>query len=84
MEVLEEIVLPEVGPLAVNSCDFLLSSGESLALLRDAAETEPRVRHDLFTPFGGSIGRALDQRLDPLPLGGQYAAWVRRPAPNGG
>ena len=74
-----------VNPLtrrAVNSCDFdkdaiLLSSGESLALLKDAAETEPRVRHYLFTPFGGSIGRILDHRLNRLPLGGQYTAWVR-------
>ena len=68
---------------AVNSCEFdndavLLPSDESLAMLRDAAETPPRVRHYLFTPFGGPFGRVLDRRLNRFPLGGQYVAWVRR------
>jgi ubiquinone/menaquinone biosynthesis C-methylase UbiE len=69
---------------AVNSCELdkdavLLTSRESLALLAEAAEAEPRLRHYLFSPFGGSLGRGLDRRLHRLPFGGQYAAWVQRP-----
>jgi ubiquinone/menaquinone biosynthesis C-methylase UbiE len=68
---------------AVNSCEFdqdaiLLSTRESLDLLKDAGEIAPRVRQYLFTPFGGSIGRALDRGLSRVPLGGQYVAWARR------
>jgi ubiquinone/menaquinone biosynthesis C-methylase UbiE len=69
---------------AVNSCGLdsdavLLTSRETLALLEEAAETRPRLRHYLFSPFGGPFGRELDRRLHRLPLGGQYAAWVQRP-----
>ena len=74
---------------AVNSCEFdndavLLTCDESLAMLRDAAETPPRVRHYLFTPFGGPFGRVLDRRLNRLPFGGQYVAWVRQTRPSKG
>jgi SAM-dependent methyltransferase len=69
---------------AVNSCELdydavLLRSRETLELLREAAESEPRLCHYLFSPLGGPIGRALDRGLHRLPLGGQYAAWVERP-----
>ncbi len=68
---------------AVNSCDLdvdavLLPSRETIELLREAAEREPGLRHFLFSPLGGSAGRALDSGLQRLPLGGQYAAWVQR------
>ena len=71
---------------AVNTCEFdkdavLLSSDESLEMLRHAAETPPQVRHYLFTPFGGPFGRVLDRYLNRLPFGGQYVAWARRPLP---
>jgi ubiquinone/menaquinone biosynthesis C-methylase UbiE len=67
---------------AVNSCELdadavLLPARGALELLREAAESEPGLRHFLFSPLGGSAGRALDNRLQRLPLGGQYAAWVR-------
>jgi ubiquinone/menaquinone biosynthesis C-methylase UbiE len=69
---------------AVNSCELdkdavLLTSRETLGLLEETAEAEPRLRHYLFSPFGGPLGRELDRRLHRLPLGGQYAAWVQRP-----
>ena len=68
---------------AVNSCELdvdavLLPSRGALELLREAAESEPCLRHFLFSPLGGGAGRALDNGLQRLPLGGQYAAWVRR------
>jgi hypothetical protein len=69
---------------AVNTCELdkdavLLTSGETLALLKETAEAEPRLRHYLFSPFGGALGRGLDRRLQRIPLGGQYTAWVQRP-----
>lgn len=69
---------------AVNSCELdydavLLRPQETLELLREAAESEPRLCHYLFSPLGGFVGRALDRGLQRLPLGGQYAAWVQRP-----
>jgi ubiquinone/menaquinone biosynthesis C-methylase UbiE len=84
------VVIFEHNPLnpltrhAVNSCELdqdavLLQSRETTELLREAAESKPRLRHYLFSPFGGSFGRALDQGLQRLPLGGQYVAWVQRP-----
>ncbi len=68
---------------AVNSCELdvdavLVPSRGALELLREAAESEPCLRHFLFSPLGGGAGRALDNGLQRLPLGGQYAAWVRR------
>ena len=68
---------------AVNSCELdvdavLLPSREAMELLREAAESEPCLRHFLFSPLGGAAGRALDNGLQRLPLGGQYAAWVQR------
>ena len=69
---------------AVNSCELdrdavLLPFRETMTLLKEAAKTEPRLRHYLFSPLGGPVGRALDRHLQRLPLGGQYAAWVQRP-----
>ncbi len=73
---------------AVNSCELdydavLLRPRETLELLKEAAESEPRLCHYLFSPIGGAVGRGLDRGLQRLPLGGQYAAWVtvhaRRP-----
>jgi ubiquinone/menaquinone biosynthesis C-methylase UbiE len=68
---------------AVNSCELdadavLLSSREALELLHEGAESEPNLRHFLFSPLGGTAGRMLDNGLKRLPLGGQYAAWVQR------
>ncbi len=69
---------------AVNTCELdeeavLLSFRESLQLLRDAADVEPECRHFLFSPLGGAIGCSLDRHLRSVPVGGQYATWVRRP-----
>ncbi len=69
---------------AVSTCELdhdavLLSTRETLELLSDSADVEPEVRHYLFSPLGGSIGCSLDRHLRRVPLGGQYAAWVRRP-----
>jgi ubiquinone/menaquinone biosynthesis C-methylase UbiE len=69
---------------AVNTCELdedavLLSSREAVDLLRDSADTEPEFRHFLFSPLGGAIGCSLDRHLRTVPLGGQYAAWARRP-----
>ena len=68
---------------AVNSCELdadavLVPSREALDLLRESSESEPSLRHFLFSPLGGTAGRALDTSLQRLPLGGQYAAWVQR------
>ncbi|HEX3332966.1 MAG TPA: class I SAM-dependent methyltransferase [Acidimicrobiales bacterium] len=70
---------------AVNTCELdrdavLLAPRESLALLRGSAHVEPDLRHYLFSPLGGAAGSSLDRYLRRLPLGGQYAAWVRRRA----
>ena len=76
-----------VNPLtrhAVNSCQLdqdavLLRSRETMGLLKEATDVEPLLRHYLFSPIGGVIGRAIDRHLHRLPLGGQYASWVQRP-----
>jgi SAM-dependent methyltransferase len=70
---------------AVNSCELdrdaiLLAPREATELLRDTTESEPQLRHYLFSPFGGTLGRALDHGLRRVPLGGQYAAWAFRPS----
>lgn len=67
---------------AVNSCELdidavLVPSRGALELLGEASESEPCLRHFLFSPLGGTAGRAIDNGLRRLPLGGQYAAWVR-------
>ena len=69
---------------AVNTCELdreavLLRSRATMEMLREAAESEPHLCHYLFSPLGGGVGRALDRGLRRVPLGGQYAAWVRRP-----
>jgi hypothetical protein len=69
---------------AVNTCEVdrdavLLPSRETMTLLRNTAETEPSLRHYLFSLLGGPVGRALDRYLQRVPLGGQYVAWVQRP-----
>jgi ubiquinone/menaquinone biosynthesis C-methylase UbiE/glycosyltransferase involved in cell wall biosynthesis len=69
---------------AVNTCELdedavLLPSREAIELLRESAGVEPELRHFLFSPLGGAIGCSLDRHLRHLPLGGQYATWVRRP-----
>ncbi len=68
---------------AVNTCELdadavLLPSREALELLHEAAESKPSLRHFLFSPLGGTAGRALDKGLQRVPFGGQYAAWVQR------
>ena len=68
---------------AVNTCELdrdavLLPPRETVELLQESAQVEPESRHYLFSPLGGSIGCSLDRRLRKIPLGGQYAAWVRR------
>ena len=68
---------------AVNTCELdadavLLPSKEALELLHEAAESKPSLRHFLFSPLGGTAGRALDNGLQRIPFGGQYAAWVQR------
>lgn len=70
---------------AVNTCELdrdavLLPPRETVELLRTSADTEPEFRHYLFSPLGGATGRSLDRHLRKIPLGGQYAAWVRRGA----
>jgi ubiquinone/menaquinone biosynthesis C-methylase UbiE len=67
---------------AVNTCELdrdavLLTPRETVELLKQSAEVEPEYRHYLFSPFGGAIGRSLDRHLRRIPLGGQYASWVR-------
>ena len=66
---------------AVNTCELdedavLLSSRETVGLLKDSADVEPEFRHFLFSPLGGAIGCSLDRHLRDVPLGGQYAAWA--------
>jgi len=73
---------------AVNSCRLdqdavLLRSRQTMELLKEAAEVQPLLRHYLFTPIGGVVGRAIDRHLRRLPLGGQYASWVQRPHETG-
>jgi ubiquinone/menaquinone biosynthesis C-methylase UbiE len=68
---------------AVNTCELdrdavLLPPRETIGLLKNAADAVPEHRHYLFSPLGGSIGRSLDRHLRKVPLGGQYATWVRR------
>ena len=68
---------------AVNTCELdadatLLPCRETLGLLEAAADADPDARHFLFSPLGGAIGCSLDRHLRRVPLGGQYAAWVRR------
>ena len=69
---------------AVNTCQLehgdgvLLSFQETVELLKDSADAAPELRHFLFSPLGGAIGCSLDRHLRNIPLGGQYAAWVRR------
>ncbi len=70
---------------AVHACELdeeavLLSSRETIDLLRAAADVEPESRHFLFSPLGGAVGCSLDRHLRRVPLGGQYTAWVRRAA----
>ncbi len=67
---------------AVNTCELdrdavLLPPRETVELLKRSAETEPALCHYLFSPLGGVTGRSLDRHLRKLPLGGQYASWVR-------
>ena len=68
---------------AVNTCDLdrdaiLLAPRETVELLKESAEVEPKVRHYLFSPLGGSIGCSLDRQFQNVPLGGQYVAWAQR------
>ena len=68
---------------AVSTCELdedaiLLSSRETFEILKESADAEPEFRHFLFSPLGGAIGCSLDRHLRNVPLGGQYAAWVRR------
>jgi len=68
---------------AVNTCELdrdavLLPPRETIELLKESADVEPEYRHYLFSPLAGVTGRSLDRRLRKIPLGGQYAAWVRR------
>lgn len=68
---------------AVNTCELeqdgaLLSTQESIDLLKDSADVAPEVRHFLFSTLGGAIGCSLDRHLRRVPLGGQYAVWVQR------
>jgi SAM-dependent methyltransferase len=70
---------------AVNTCELdrdavLLPPRETVALLQRSGETEPELCHYLFSPLGGATGRFLDRHLQKIPLGGQYASWVRRTA----
>ena len=67
---------------AVNTCELdedavLLSLRETGELLRESSDVEPEFRHYLFSPLGGALGCSLDRHLRRVPVGGQYAAWVR-------
>jgi ubiquinone/menaquinone biosynthesis C-methylase UbiE len=68
---------------AVNTCELdrdavLLPPRETVELLKNSSDLEPENRHYLFSPLGGATGRSLDRRLRKIPLGGQYATWMRR------
>jgi ubiquinone/menaquinone biosynthesis C-methylase UbiE/glycosyltransferase involved in cell wall biosynthesis len=68
---------------AVNTCELdedavLLTPRETIELLKNSADVDPELRHYLFTPLGGAIGCSVDRHLRRVPIGGQYAAWVRR------
>jgi SAM-dependent methyltransferase len=68
---------------AVNTCEtdeneLLLSSHHVVALLKEAADKDPELRHFLFSPLGGAIGCSLDRHLRRVRLGAQYVAWVQR------
>jgi ubiquinone/menaquinone biosynthesis C-methylase UbiE len=68
---------------AVNTCELdddavLLPFRETVELLKDSVDVEPQFRHFLFSPLGGAVGRSIDRQCQRVPLGGQYAAWVRR------
>jgi ubiquinone/menaquinone biosynthesis C-methylase UbiE len=68
---------------AVSTCELdrdavLLPPRETVELLKKSADVEPEYRHYLFSPLGGATACSLDRHLRKIPLGGQYAAWVRR------
>jgi SAM-dependent methyltransferase len=77
-----------INPLTqwvVNTCRFddnavLLRSGRLARLLREAGLVDVERRFILFTPFGGIFFRALEARLNWLPLGAQYCVAARVPA----
>ncbi|MGH9918111.1 MAG: glycosyltransferase [Nitrososphaerales archaeon] len=82
------IVLFEHNPfnpltrLAVNSCALdkeaiLVTSQQTIALMKETGAADPRSCNYLFTPFGGRIARGFDRLLNRLPLGGQYAVWAK-------
>jgi hypothetical protein len=71
---------------AVNSCELddgvVLVRGREAAVLMQTAGAADVVRSNyLFTPFGGSVGRAVDRSMTRLPLGGQYVVSARASHP---
>jgi SAM-dependent methyltransferase/glycosyltransferase involved in cell wall biosynthesis len=71
---------------AVNSCELddgvVLVRGREAAVLMQTAGASDVVRSNyLFTPFGGSVGRAVDRSMTRLPLGGQYVVSARASHP---
>jgi SAM-dependent methyltransferase len=67
---------------AVNTCELdrdavLLPPRETAELLKKSTAMEPEYCQYLFSPLGGATGRFLDRHLRRIPLGGQYATWVR-------
>ncbi len=68
--------------LAVNSCELdkdaiLLTSRETVGLLKGAGGRHALVHNYLFTPLGGNVGRHIDRALRNMPVGGQYAVSAR-------
>jgi ubiquinone/menaquinone biosynthesis C-methylase UbiE len=70
---------------AVNSCEFdddavLVPERQLRRLLTAAGAATVGVRYFLFSTLQGPAGAAIDRRMAPVPLGGQYAAVAVRPA----
>lgn len=68
----------------VNNCRFddnavLLRSGRLARLLRNAGLVDIERRYILFTPFGGTFFRTLEDKLYWVPLGAQYCMAARVP-----
>jgi SAM-dependent methyltransferase len=58
----------------IDADAVLLSERATRGLLWEAGFAEVRSRSILFTPFAGSVFRALDEALGVLPFGAQYYA----------
>ncbi len=82
MAVFEHNPFNPLTRLAVNSCELdkdaiLLTSRETVGLLKGAGGRDARIHNYLFTPLGGNVGRDIDRALRNMPFGGQYAVSAR-------